>query len=222
MVNPTEGWEYPARLPKLYCGFMLQLENCWDGQMLRVFTYRDEMQKRSVTMIFDKNNAEFMLRIKIGLTEFCDVEFIHAGLANFEHMLQKALLPRLETLQKCIPEKMGSLFRTKKILEWSEKTCLPLEIGGFELVVNPEICVQVTNGSYLIIDYSDFQQKSSLRFFYNVYRDDFYAEYLITGAPRATSRFDANSLTELAEKIKSGLKPAIAEMQSFISDAAKM
>lgn len=217
VINPVEGWAYPANLPQSHCGFALRLEHHWDGLLFRVFSYHDDVQKRSVMMVFDKSTAEFMLRLKIGLTEFCDVEFIHADLSIFEGMLKKALLFRLETMQKCMPERMGSLFRSKKILEWSEKLELPAEVEGFELYVRPETCVQVTNGSYLIIDYSNFPQKSSLRFFYNIFRDDFYAEYLIVGAPMATSRFDASSLHELMEKIHGELQPAIAEMHSFIT-----
>ena len=222
ITNPVENWTYPANLPQSHCGFALSLDHCWDGLLFRVFSYHDEVQKRSVTMVFDKSTAEFMLRLKIGLTEFCDVEFIHADLTIFENMLKKALLFRLETMQKCMPERMGALFRAKKILEWSEKVELPSPIDGFDLVVKPETCVQVTNGSYLIIDYSNFPQKSSLRFFYNIFRDDFYAEYLIVGAPLATSRFDAASLHELTEKINCELRPAIAEMHSFISESHKI
>ena len=219
MTNPAEGWEYPATLPAQHSGFSLKIENCWDGLLFRIFSYNDEEQRRSAAVVFDKSTVEFMLRLKIGLTEFCDVQFIHADLAVFEGMLQGSLLARLETLQKCIPERMESLFRAKKITEWPARLELPEQAGGFELWVRPETCVQVTNGSYLIMDYTDFPQESSLRFYYNVFRDDFYAEYLVVGAPRATSRFDAASLTELAEKIRDGLQPALDELQSFIATA---
>ena len=157
-----------------------------------------------------------MLRLKIGLTEFCDVQFIHADLAVFEGMLQEFLLRRLETLQKCIPERMEFLFRAKQIPEWSRGMEWLEQIESFELCVRPETCVQVTNGSYLILDYTDFSQSSSLKFYYNVFRDDFYAEYLVAGAPRATARFDAGSLTELTEKIHLGLKEALDELQKLI------
>ena len=219
MTNPAEGWEYPASLPARHSGFSLKTENCWDGLLYRIFSYNDERQRRSATVVFDKSTMEYMLRLKIGLTEFCDVQFIHADRSIFEGMLRGALLPRLETLQKCIPERMESLFRAKKIPEWSSQLTLTETIGGFELCVRPETCVQVTNGSYLILDYTDFLQSSSLRFYYNVFRDDFYAEYLVAGAPRATSRFDAASLAELAEKIQSGLQISLDELQRFISEA---
>lgn len=218
-TNPAEGWEFPATLPAQHCGFELSMERQWDGLLFRIFSYRDEIQRRSANVVFDKSTMEYMLRLTIGLTEFCDVQFIHADLAVFEGMLRGFLLPRLETLQKCIPERMGDLFCAKKIPEWQAKTELPQKMDGFELCVRPETCIQVTNGSYLILDYSDFAQKSSLKFYYNVFRDDFYAEYLVAGAPRATSRFDAGSLTELAEKIRSGLQSALDELQTFIATA---
>ena len=218
-TNPAEGWDYPATLPAEYCGFSLLSENRWDGPLFHIFSYGNETQRRSANVVFDRSTLEYMLRLKIGLTEFCDLQFIHGDLAVFEGMLRGALLPRLETLQRCLPERMESLFRAKMIHEWPFQAKLPGCIDGFELCVQPETCVQVTNGSYLILDYTDFSRTSSLRFYYNVFRDDFYAEYLVAGAPRATSRFDAASLDELAEQLRSGLQPALAELEGFIAEA---
>ena len=160
-----------------------------------------------------------MLRLKIGLTEYCDVNFIHGDLQAFEAILCLALLPRLETLRQCIPDRMESLFRNKKILDWAGEIDFPLQINGFELFLSPPNCIQVTNGSYLILDYSDFVHNSSLRFFYNVFRDDFFAEYLVQGAPQPTQLFDAKTLPELAEKITRDLNGATLELRSRIQAA---
>ena len=181
--------------------------------MFHVFSYQNELQRRSARVVYDNGTQEFMLRLKIGLTEFCDVQFIHCDRHSFESTLKANLLPRLETLQQCIPERMESLFRSKKILEWFCEKELLQSISGFELYLCPKTCVQTTNGSYLILDYADFSQNSSLRFYYNVFRDDFYAEYLVQGAPQATQRFDAKTLPELEEKIRQGLVDAIAELR---------
>jgi hypothetical protein len=217
--NPAEGWEYPNTLPESYQGFSRELENQWDGLLYRIFSYKAEGRRRCVSVVFDKNTQEYMLRLTVGLTEFCDVNFIHGDRQAFEAILRIALLQRLETFKQCVPEKMESLFRNKKILDWERETNLPQQINGFELFLSPRDCLQFTNGSYLILDYSDFAQNSSLRFFYNVFRDDFFAEYLVLGAPQATQRFDSQSLSELSEKFKRDLDDATLELRSRIQVA---
>ena len=213
---PAQGWEYPDTLPGSYQGFSLQYEKQWEGLLYRIFSYRDEAARRSASIVYDNNTQEYMLRLKIGLTEFCDVQFIHNDLQAFEAILRNALLPRLETLRQCLPERMESLFRNKKITDWACEFDFPPQINGFEMFLSPQHCFQFTNGSYLIIDYSDFAQDSSLRFYYNVFRDDFFAEYLVKGAPQATQRFDVKTLPELAERITRDLNAATAELRARI------
>ncbi|HWR31502.1 MAG TPA: hypothetical protein VN631_16910 [Negativicutes bacterium] len=218
--TPAQGWEYPSTLPESYQGFSLQRENQWEGLIYRIFSYQDEEKRRSASVVYDKNTQEYMLRVKIGLTEFCDVHFIHDDLKAFEAILGLALLTRLETLRQCVPERMESLFRDKKILEWASEFEFPAQINGFEMFLSPQTCFQFTNGSYLILDYSDFTQDSSLRFYYNVFRDDFFAEYLVLGAPQATQRFDVKTIPELAALITRDLNDATLDLRSRI-DAVK-
>jgi hypothetical protein len=156
------------------------------------------------------------------LTEFCDVRFIHGDRSAFEKILTAFLLMRLDTLKQCIPEQMEFLFREKNILDWSCETELPKTINGFERFLVPRTCVQVTNGSYLILDYTDFAETSSLRFFYNIFRDDFFAEYLVLGAPQPTQFFDSSTLAELREKVKQDLDAATLELRKRIAAAREL
>ena len=80
----------------------------------------------------------------------------------------------------------------------------------------------MTNGSYLILDYTDFAEVSSLRFFYNIFRDDFFAEYLVLGAPQPTQLFDSPNLAGLREKLKQDLDVATLELRTRIAAARKL
>ena len=215
-TNPAQGWEYPNTLPALCHGFELQREDYWEGLLYRIFSYRNEARRRRVSIVYDKSTLEYMLRVTVGLMEFCDVQFIHGDRQAFESILNIAFLPRMETMERCVPSRMESLFRNKKILEWAETFDFPAQVNGFELFLEPQNCIQFTNGSYLVLDYTDFARDSSLRFFYNVFRDDFFAEYLVLGAPQATQRFDVKTLPELAGKLKSELNEATLELRARI------
>ena len=202
-------WQYPAGLPPLHAGFSLKMEQCWEGLLYRVFSYDSPGSRRRAAVVYDSATCEYMLRITVGLIEFCDVRYIHPKLATFESMLQGGLLAVLTALERCVPEQMESLFRQKKITEWPYDEVLPSTLAGFDRVVCPANCVQVTNGSYLIVDYSDYVCASSLRFFYNVFRDDFFAEYLDHGVPEATAAFDCKSLAEFDGLLKKELSPSL-------------
>lgn len=216
-LKPAEGWDYLQSLPESHSEFILEWENCWDGLLYRIFSYRNPAARRSVGIVYDKGTLEYMLRIKVGLTEFCDVRFIHPDRQAFEHTLQIGLLPLLEMLKQCEPERMETLFRNKKIVEWGYERFLPQQLQGFDRYLCPRTCVQVTNGSYLILDYSDFSCDSSLRFFYNVFRDDFFAEFLIRGVPEASQAYDSKTLTDFEACLKKQLEASLVELRQKIS-----
>ena len=217
LKDPLEGWqEYLQSLPTVYSGFLLDNEAKEEGLLHRIFAYRNEACRRSATIVYDKVTFEFMLRVRVGLVEFCDVRFIHPDRQCFEAVLKNSLFSLLDLLQCCIPERMETLFRNKKLLEWDYESFLPQQLHGFSRVLCPQNCVQVTNGSYLILDYSDYDCLSSLRFFYNVFRDDFFAEKLIQGVPEATSVFDVKSLTDLEVRLKKSLADCLLDLRHRI------
>lgn len=215
--HPAEGWQsYLQSLPTLYSGFSLDGEPNEEVLLHRIFAYRNDECRRSATVVYDRSTCEFMLRVKVGLVEFCDVRFIHPERERFESILKISLLPLLDLLQCCIPERMETLFRNKKLHEWSYESFLPLQLNGFNRVVSPATCVQVTNGSYLILDYSDYSCDSSLRFFYNVFRDDFFAELLIHGVPEATKLFDAPNLSKFEALLHKFIAESLRDLRARI------
>lgn len=217
-LKPAEGWDYLQSLPARYSDFSLEQESFWDGLLYRILAYRNPVSRRSVSIVYDKGTVEYMLRIKVGLTEFCDVRFIHPDRGAFEYTLQNGLLPLLEMLTQCEPERMETLFRNKSIVEWDCEEFLPLQFQGFERYLCPRTCIQVTNGSYLILDYSDFGCNSSLRFFYNVFRDDFFAEFLIHGVPKACQAYDSKNLADFETCLKNQLKTSLVDLRQKINE----
>jgi len=217
LQDPTEGWqEYLQSLPPVYSGFTLDKEAKEEGLLHRIFAYRNDSCSRSATIVYDKVTFEFMLRVRVGLVEFCDVRFIHPDRERFEAVLKNSLFSLLDLLQCCIPERMETLFRNKKLHEWDYESFLPQQLHGFTRVLCPQNCVQVTNGSYLILDYSDYACVSSLRFFFNVFRDDFFAELLLKGVPEATKLFDAKSLSDLEARLRKSLDGCLLDLRTRI------
>ena len=217
LQDPTEGWqEYLQSLPPVSSGFTLDSTANEESLLHRIFSYRNDACSRSATIVYDKVTFEFMLRVRVGLVEFCDVRFIHPDRERFEAVLKNSLFSLLDLLQCCIPERMETLFRNKKLHEWDYESFLPQQLHGFARVLCPQNCVQVTNGSYLILDYSDYACVSSLRFFFNVFRDDFFAELLLKGVPEATKLFDAKSLSDLEARLRKSLDGCLLDLRTRI------
>ena len=217
LQDPTEGWqEYLQSLPPVYSGFTLDSTANEESLLHRIFSYRNDACSRSATIVYDKVTFEFMLRVRVGLVEFCDVRFIHPDRERFEAVLKNSLFSLLDLLQCCIPERMETLFRNKKLHEWDYESFLPQQLHGFARVLCPQNCVQVTNGSYLILDYSDYACVSSLRFFLNLFRDDFFAELLLKGVPVATKLFDAKILSDLEARLRKSLDGCLLDLRTRI------
>jgi len=157
--------------------------------------------------------------ITVGLTEYFDVTFICTDLGGLERILTERMTRTLERLAG--DDSYESIFRAKKILEWEHSKELPRELAGFTLFISPERPIRTINGSYIILDYSDFQEESNLILYYNVYRDEFFGEIRFRRTPEMTSQFDARELSELAEKVSANLRETLEDLRRRLNEAGQ-
>ena len=109
---------------------------------------------------------------------------VMAGL-HADTLTTQELLPVRESLEK-----------------WAYGKELPEEIEGYTLFVRPSAPAELTNGSFLIIDYVDFARRNDVGIYYNCYRNEFFGEYHAAGMPYVSYSFDAESLEELEQRLK--------------------
>ena len=103
--------------------------------------------------------------------------------------------------------------RDKEIMTWDAAQRLPQELEGFQLFVRPDKPAKITNGSYIIIDYVDFTYASSFTAYYNIFRDEFFAEARIWNIPDVTYDFDSHELPELERLLHEKLVPRLQEIR---------
>lgn len=222
LKNPAEGWDFEAEFPAELSGFTRKTDGLWEGSIYRIFRYElcDRTPcRKTAGIIYDRNTEEYMVMVQVGLTEFCDIKFIHKDRNTFAGFLKAFLEFRLKVLRGTEPHLLERGFRDSGISDWDFFNRLPEEISGFELFLKPSAALPVTNGSYLIADYSDFTYRSGLRLLYNHFREDYYGELLLLGVPHATNQFDAKSLQELEGKLEKGLQAALEKLRSQINAA---
>ena len=169
-----------------------------------IFSYVNKTTHRGLKAYWDSETNEYKVMIKFGLNMFCLTEFFTENAVVFVERLQ----PELENILKSIDEFDGAqnvFVEQKKIPTWNYAQNLQTNLEGFELFLSPTKYLEVTNGSFVIINYCDFAINSDLAIYYNIFSDSFGSEARINGAPTVIYDFDADDLKELEEKLNSNL-----------------
>ncbi len=213
IIEQVTQWDFLQKVPQELFGFTLINEMMACGSQYRIFTYNNSVRHRSFSILYDEATKEFLARIVIGLTEFCDISFITGDIVSLEKILKERLERTLRGLANFDPASLCLRFRQKKISEWAYVAQLPKQLSGFELFINPQESVKALNGSYVIIDYSDFATESNFTVNYNIYRDEFFSEIRLKRTPIMTADFDAKTLVELEGRLTEKLHQTLESLR---------
>ncbi len=209
----TEDWTYQKELPAKWFGFTYRNEQKIEDNVYDLYSYVNEATHRSTTAYYHEETSEYKLRVHIGLTEFCRIEFIAPNLEKFEELLRAQFEQMLHDLSVFNPNTISSIVLDKQIIEWEYGRKLPAILEGFELFIRPEEPLRITNGSYIVFDYTDFAIESNFIIYYNVFRDEFFGEARICNIPEMNYVFDSTELPELEEKLDANLIPRLQEVR---------
>ena len=102
--------------------------------------------------------------------------------------------------------------RDTGLASWEYAARLPQKVGGFELFIAPDNPIDYINGSTLFIDYSDFEHGNQLVFFYNTFRDEFFAETKKGFMTGITHEFDCRNLEALEKLLDENLEAALQKL----------
>lgn len=217
IIAQIEKWEFLKTLPKVFEKFTLKVELEKHDTQYSIFTYQNKEEYKSFSVLFDQATKEYFARTTIGLTEYFDVNFIVADIGQLENLLAQRLEIVLLGLSFFERENIDSIVHDKKIMDWQYQEVLPQNLWGFELFIKPSEPVKVINGSYIIVDYSDFEMKSNLTIYYNIFRDEFFGETRIKGTPAMIAAFDTKDLEELQKIIASQLAAELEKIRTQLN-----
>ena len=213
IIEQVAEWGFFKKFPQEIFGFTLINELMTCGSQYRIFTYNNQQARRSFTGLYDEATKDFLVRIVIGLTEFCDITFFTPDLAAFEKVLTERMEKTLRQLAIFDPSSVCTQITSKKVLEWPYSAKLPAQIAGFTLFINPKKPIKALNGSYVIMDYSDFAAESNLTINYNIFRDEFFGEIRLKRVPIMITAFDSRTLPDLETKLNDNLIPTLENVR---------
>ena len=204
-------------LPEEIYGFTLKKIFAEDEDKFIFFSYTDDAAHCSLKIYFHEETHEFKVSQRIGLTEFCLTNFFTEDFETFQRLLNTQLDGVIKNLRGVKDKSLNRFLREKKLDVWSYGLELPATLEDFELFISPAAPVEVTNGSFIVINYADFAINSDFVLYYNIYTDEFSGETRINGAPHVIYTFDAKTLDELTDKLKNHLVDELKNIRRGLS-----
>ncbi len=208
-----EAANFFEKIPAQIDGYQLKKILADDGDKFFYFTYENISMHRSLTTYFHDETKEYKVRVNIGLTEFCLTNFFTEDFNHFTEILIDKLDAAIKNLSAQIDAESDFFIADKKFSTWKYGQSLPKSLEGFKLFIAPQFPVRITNGSYIIINYSDFNANLELSIFYNVYSDTFSGESQIGGVHNPLYIFDAENLAELEKILAENLERELKQIR---------
>lgn len=187
-----------------------------DGDKFLYFSYADEKKHRTLTAYFHEETQEYKVRVNIGLTEFCLTKFFANKLESFAAIFDAEIELTLENLSAPVDTEKDFLIADKNFAAWEYPKTLPKNLEGFELFITPDKPVKISNGSYIILNYSNFESFCDFTIFYNVYTENFCGESKINFVPNVSYLFDADNLKDLELTLKKNLAAELSNIKSGV------
>lgn len=204
----NEFKDFFENLPTELKNFTLKKIFSEDDDKFIYFSYENSENHRGLTAYFHEETQEYKLRMKIGFNEFCLTKFFTENFSDYRKIISDNLENILENHGNLNP-----IVRKKNFPAWEYGKNLPKKIFDFELFISPQNPVEFTNGSFIIINYSNFKSKSDFTISYNIYQENFSAEFTENLTPHVTYLFDSENLAELEKKLEKNLYSEISKIQ---------
>ena len=151
------------------------------------------------------------------MTEFCLTNFFASDIEQFGKILDAELVSALKNLDTPLDADSDIFIAEQNFSTWEYGNNLPKNLEGFELFIEPKNPVRITNGSYIIINYSDFDKNYELNIIYNVYSDTFSGESQIGGVNHPLYIFDAKNLKQLEKILLQNLSKELQNIKQEVS-----
>ena len=209
-----KDWEFLKHLPKEISGFKLHEGRGIEGNILNLASFVNEEIHCSLDLIYTAETFDYTLVKNIGLHTFRDERFFNRDADKFAEAVLKNLPNVIEKVSRSMNKKLGYESKVMGFDTWNYWKTLPEKIGEYELFVTPDKPLEYINGSWVILDYSNFSKGNQIMFLYNSFRNELFAELKKGFMPLTTDLYNANKLEQLEKLIKQHLQETLNELEN--------
>ncbi len=163
--------------------------------------------------LYDQEVEDYTVHIIMPLFGFTDISFVRANASDYITSLKERYKDSLvKSLVK--PElNFTYAYKTKGLPDWAYEPFLPSQVGCFSLDITPHNAIQMINGSFIIAEYKNGAEPSGLLLFYNVLRDEFFAESRLHNYPEINHDLDATTIAGLEDVLQLNLKEVLTHLE---------
>lgn len=191
--------------------FTLQMDRCDDEKAYRLFHYENDLGWRWEAL-YDREVEDYTVHISMPLFSFTDISFIRQEPESYLAGLRERCEAGL-TMALVEPDKSFThAYKAKKLPQWQWQSFLPTLIDDYQLDITPDRAIRMINGSYIIAEYRRKEDRSGLLLFYNVLRDEFFAELRRHNHPEISHELDARTLPSLEKALTQHLERILKEL----------
>ena len=219
LAQKMADWELLKQLPASVGVFRLKLGGGLDGRILKIASYVSEAYRCRLEIIYTEETKDFVAVKSVGLHEFRDEELFSRDSDAFAAMFLAKLPRLLGGIDRSQPHAFPYEAQDLHFEKWAYWRTLPEKLGSYELFITPANPQPYINGSIIFLDYVDFGRGNEISFFYNVFRNEIFAELKRNYLPITTGLFDVErdvpdgaKLTRLGELLKAGLAGALSDL----------
>lgn len=200
-------------LPDIIGDFRLSIDKTVKGKEYLMFHYENDKGWRWQA-VYDKEVEDYTVHVIMPLFDFYDINFIKTNPQEFWSVLQERMEKEIVGLLVEPQSRFTFAYKEKGLCDWDFSPYLPKELAGFVRDIDPSCGVRMINGSYIITEYKNVDDPSGLIIFYNVLRDEFFAELRCHNYPEISHDLDATSITDLENVLDTNLDTVLQDLRN--------
>lgn len=200
-------------LPQTIGPFKLVIDTEVVDSTFLFFHYENELGWRWQTL-YDMEVDDFTVHVIMPLFSFVDISFIRTDWDSFLEGLKERAVDGMRKRLIDSHELFTYEYKKTDILNWDFDEVLPPKIDDFILDITPKNAISMINGSFIIGEYRLMDDPTGLLFFYNVLRQEFFAELRCHNIPEISHNFDGNTVDEFEICLKTHLFDEIKNLKA--------
>lgn len=197
-------WDVEHRLPAVIGDYRFRRVDRQEGRIYQAFSYVSDATGWEVKALFDEETMDYMVKTDFRLFVMTDIELITGDFQAYQKAVETLLEKNMR--RELIDRRISVIVQGRAFSTWHWQDVLPETVGAYRRMVDPSRPLLGLNGSYIIAVYECAEKERGIVFFYNMFRDEYYAEMSAEKIPVIIHQYDAKTADALGALIRRHLE----------------